>query len=54
MKTIRLTMAQALVKYLCAQHTEIDGVEVPLFAGTFGIFGHGNVTCLSEIGRAHV
>jgi len=48
MKTIRLTMAQALVKYLCAQHTEIDGVEVPLFAGTFGIFGHGNVTCLSE------
>ncbi len=47
-KTIRLTMAQALVRYLCAQHTEIDGVRIPLFAGVFGIFGHGNVTCLSE------
>ncbi len=46
--TIRLTMAQALVRYLCNQYTEIDGVRVPLFAGVFGIFGHGNVTCLSE------
>ncbi|MXN63988.1 3D-(3,5/4)-trihydroxycyclohexane-1,2-dione acylhydrolase (decyclizing) [Stappia sp. GBMRC 2046] len=46
--TIRLTMAQALVKYLCSQFTEIDGKRVPLFAGVFGIFGHGNVTCLSE------
>jgi 3D-(3,5/4)-trihydroxycyclohexane-1,2-dione acylhydrolase (decyclizing) len=46
--TIRLTMAQALVRYLCSQFTEIDGVRVPLFAGVFGIFGHGNVTCLSE------
>ena len=47
-KTIRLTMAQALVRYLCNQFTEIDGQRVPLFAGVFGIFGHGNVTCLSE------
>ncbi|QDY70622.1 3D-(3,5/4)-trihydroxycyclohexane-1,2-dione acylhydrolase (decyclizing) [Qingshengfaniella alkalisoli] len=47
-ETIRLTMAQALVKYLCNQFTEIDGERVPLFAGVFGIFGHGNVTCLSE------
>ncbi len=46
--TVRLTMAQALVRYLCAQSTEIDGQPVPLFAGVFGIFGHGNVTCLSE------
>jgi 3D-(3,5/4)-trihydroxycyclohexane-1,2-dione acylhydrolase (decyclizing) len=46
--TVRLTMAQALVRYLCAQSTEIDGQRVPLFAGVFGIFGHGNVTCLSE------
>ncbi len=46
--TIRLTMAQALVRYLCCQFTEIDGQRVPLFAGVFGIFGHGNVTCLSE------
>ncbi len=47
-KTVRLTMAQALVRYLCNQFTEIDGQRVPLFAGVFGIFGHGNVTCLSE------
>lgn len=46
--TIRLTMAQALVRYLCNQFTEIDGERVPLFAGVFAIFGHGNVTCLSE------
>ncbi len=45
---IRLTMAQALVRWLTRQFTEIDGVRVPLFAGAFGIFGHGNVTCLSE------
>lgn len=48
METVRLTMAQALVRYLCQQYTEIDGQKVPLFAGVFGIFGHGNVTCLSE------
>ena len=46
--TIRLTMAQALVRYLCNQFTEIDGERVPLFAGVFAIFGHGNVTCISE------
>jgi 3D-(3,5/4)-trihydroxycyclohexane-1,2-dione acylhydrolase (decyclizing) len=46
--TVRLTMAQALVRYLCNQFTEIDDQRVPLFAGVFGIFGHGNVTCLSE------
>lgn len=46
--TVRLTMSQALVRYLCNQFTEIDGERVPLFAGVFGIFGHGNVTCLSE------
>lgn len=47
-ETIRLTVAQALVRYLCNQFTEIDGERVPLFAGVFAIFGHGNVTCLSE------
>ena len=46
--TIRLTMAQAVVRYLCNQFTEIEGERVPLFAGVFGIFGHGNVTCLAE------
>src|ERR687895_2309791 len=48
MKTVRLTMAQALVRYLMAQRTLLDGGEVPLFPGVFAIFGHGNVTCLSE------
>ena len=47
-ETVRLTMGQALVRYLCNQFTEIDGELVPLFAGVFGIFGHGNVTCISE------
>ena len=47
-KTIRLTMAQALVKYLCNQYTLIDNKEEMLFSGVFGIFGHGNVTCLAE------
>lgn len=42
--TIRLTTAQALVRWLVAQRSELlDGTEVPLFAGVFGIFGHGNV-----------
>jgi 3D-(3,5/4)-trihydroxycyclohexane-1,2-dione acylhydrolase (decyclizing) len=48
MKTIRLTMAQALVQYLIAQRTVLDDGEAPLFAGVFAIFGHGNVTCLGE------
>ncbi len=48
MTTVRLTMAQALVRYLVNQKTEIDGEIVPLFPGVFAIFGHGNVTCLSE------
>ena len=49
MKTERLTMAQALVQYLAAQHIEDEqGTSRPLFAGVFGIFGHGNVTCLAD------
>ncbi|MCD6020897.1 MAG: 3D-(3,5/4)-trihydroxycyclohexane,2-dione acylhydrolase (decyclizing) [Actinomycetia bacterium] len=48
METIRLTTAGAIVRYLIAQRTEIDGDEVPLFPGVFAIFGHGNVTCLGE------
>ena len=48
MKTVRLTMAQAVVRFLMAQKSIVDGKAAPLFAGTFGIFGHGNVTCLSE------
>ena len=48
MTTVRLTMAQALVRFLVNQKTEIEGETVPLFPGVFAIFGHGNVTCLSE------
>ena len=46
MKTVRLTPAQAIVRFLIAQRTEIDGRDVPLFPGVFAIFGHGNVTGL--------
>jgi len=48
-RTVRLTMAQALIKYLTCQYTERDGEETALFAGCFGIFGHG---CVSGIGQA--
>ena len=48
MDTIRLTTAGAIVRYLIAQRTELDGDDVPLFPGVFAIFGHGNVTCLGE------
>ena len=48
MSTIRLTMAQALVKYLAAQRIEHNGTDVPLFEGVFAIFGHGNVAGLGE------
>ena len=44
----RLTMAQALVRFLAAQHVERDGVEQPFFAGVWGIFGHGNVAGIGE------
>ncbi|MBX2804911.1 MAG: 3D-(3,5/4)-trihydroxycyclohexane-1,2-dione acylhydrolase (decyclizing) [Hyphomicrobiales bacterium] len=46
--TVRLTTAQAIIRYLVAQFIEIDGVERRLCGGGFGIFGHGNVTCLGE------
>jgi 3D-(3,5/4)-trihydroxycyclohexane-1,2-dione acylhydrolase (decyclizing) len=43
-RTVRLTTAQALVRWMVAQRTELlDGTVVPLFGGVFGIFGHGNV-----------
>jgi 3D-(3,5/4)-trihydroxycyclohexane-1,2-dione acylhydrolase (decyclizing) len=48
MKTIRLTAAQALVRFLAAQRTDEDGRERPIFAGIWAIFGHGNVAALGE------
>ena len=47
-KTIRLTVAQALVKFLNNQYVEFDGKEVPMFEGIFGIFGHGNVIGIGQ------
>ncbi|MFH1951532.1 MAG: 3D-(3,5/4)-trihydroxycyclohexane-1,2-dione acylhydrolase (decyclizing), partial [Pseudomonadota bacterium] len=48
MDTIRLTMAQALLKFLDHQYVEIDGAERKFVRGVMGIFGHGNVTGLGE------
>lgn len=48
MQTVRLTAAQAIVRWLAAQRSLVDGEEVPLFPGVFAIFGHGNVTALGE------
>src|SRR5215218_7832956 len=45
---MRITMAQALVRYLTAQKTEFDGRVEPLFAGVWAIFGHGNVAAIGE------
>ncbi|MGV8831635.1 MAG: 3D-(3,5/4)-trihydroxycyclohexane-1,2-dione acylhydrolase (decyclizing) [Devosia sp.] len=47
-KTIRLTTAQAIVRYLANQYIVIDGQEQRVCGGGFAIFGHGNVTCLGE------
>lgn len=47
-QTIELTSAQAIVRWLANQFIVIDGREQRLFGGGFGIFGHGNVTCLGE------
>lgn len=47
-RTVRLTMAQALARFLARQMTEIDGAAVPLFGGVWAIFGHGNVAGLGE------
>jgi 3D-(3,5/4)-trihydroxycyclohexane-1,2-dione acylhydrolase (decyclizing) len=46
--SIRLTVAQAIVRYLMNQFIEIDGAEARICGGGFGIFGHGNVPCLGE------
>ena len=48
MATVRLTVAQAVVRFLAAQHSERDGEEQRLIAGCFGIFGHGNVAGLGQ------
>lgn len=47
-RTLRLTTSQALVRWMAMQLTEIDGEELPFFAGVWAIFGHGNVSALGE------
>lgn len=49
MKRVRLTMSQALVKFLDNQYIEADGVETKFVSGMFGIFGHG---CVVGVGQA--
>jgi 3D-(3,5/4)-trihydroxycyclohexane-1,2-dione acylhydrolase (decyclizing) len=44
----RLTVAQALVRFLASQYAERDGVEQRLIAGCLGIFGHGNVAGVGQ------
>ena len=46
--TVKLTLAQAVVRWLANQYIVVDGEELRLFGGGFGIFGHGNVPCLGE------
>ncbi|MDR3496129.1 MAG: 3D-(3,5/4)-trihydroxycyclohexane-1,2-dione acylhydrolase (decyclizing) [Ancalomicrobiaceae bacterium] len=48
MTTVRLTMAQALARFLTKQMTVVDGETLPLFGGVFAIFGHGNVAGFGE------
>jgi len=50
---IRLTVAQALVRFLAAQHIERDGRRERFFAGCLGIFGHGNVAGLGQALQQH-
>ena len=53
MSTERLTVAQALVRFLAAQHVERDGRRRRFFAGCLGIFGHGNVAGLGQALQQH-
>ncbi|CAL9310922.1 3D-(3,5/4)-trihydroxycyclohexane-1,2-dione acylhydrolase (decyclizing) [Streptomyces sp. SudanB182_2057] len=48
MTTIRLTVAQALVRFLAAQYTERDGTRRRLIGAMWGIFGHGNVAGIGQ------
>ncbi|MGA8994699.1 MAG: 3D-(3,5/4)-trihydroxycyclohexane-1,2-dione acylhydrolase (decyclizing) [Nocardioidaceae bacterium] len=51
--TVKVTTAEAIVRYLVAQHIVVDGEEVPLFPGVMAIFGHGNVTSLGHSLAGH-
>jgi 3D-(3,5/4)-trihydroxycyclohexane-1,2-dione acylhydrolase (decyclizing) len=53
MTTTRLTVAQALIRFLAVQEIERDGVRTPFFAGCLGIFGHGNLAGLGQALQQH-
>ncbi|CAN5207450.1 3D-(3,5/4)-trihydroxycyclohexane-1,2-dione acylhydrolase (decyclizing) [soil metagenome] len=48
MKTVKLTIAQALIRFLKNQYVKRDGIEVPFISGVWGIFGHGNVAGIGQ------
>src|SRR5690625_2616927 len=48
METVRLTVSQALIRFLKNQHVRRDGKETPFIAGVWGIFGHGNVAGIAQ------
>jgi len=48
MATVRVTTAQAIIKFLKNQYVHRDGTETPFFAGMLGIFGHGNVAGIGQ------
>jgi 3D-(3,5/4)-trihydroxycyclohexane-1,2-dione acylhydrolase (decyclizing) len=48
LSTLRLTVGQAIVRFMAAQYTERDGVEQRFIAGVWGIFGHGNVAGIGQ------
>src|SRR5579859_5767646 len=53
MKTVRLTAAAAIVRFVKGQYVERDGVEHRIINGFFGIFGHGNVAGLGQALEEH-
>jgi 3D-(3,5/4)-trihydroxycyclohexane-1,2-dione acylhydrolase (decyclizing) len=53
MSSSKMTVAQALVRFLAAQHVQRDGVRAPFIAGCFGILGHGNVAGLGQAFQQH-
>jgi 3D-(3,5/4)-trihydroxycyclohexane-1,2-dione acylhydrolase (decyclizing) len=53
MATLRLTAAEATIRFLTAQQTEVEGRTLPLFGGVWAIFGHGNVAGLGPALHAH-
>ena len=52
-QTVRLTVSQAVVRFLQAQFSERDGVRQQFFGGVFGIFGHGNVAGVGQALRQY-